>query len=47
MLVYYLSTKTLKIMEFGAEVDLVWIFGCEKKGSRLCPLDTISVTGTF
>jgi len=25
-----MSTKTQKIIKFGAEGDLVWIFGCEK-----------------
>jgi len=34
-------------MKFGAEGDLVWIFGCEKQGSRLRPFGTVSVMGTF
>jgi len=32
MFVYCMSTKTPKIMKYGAGVDLVWIFGREMKG---------------
>jgi len=30
MFIYYKSTKTTKIMWFGAVADLVWTSGCEK-----------------
>jgi len=47
MFVYYKSTKTLRIMHFGAVADLVWTSCCEKKGSRRGPLGMGPVTRSF